>query len=133
MKMSDTHWAWKHLDSHGPAGALPASFMRHQPIGGHACAIWLAGESARSQPGTPLWPFPGAERARDAGRMKTTGTSAQAAQTTSLCKTYGAGQAAERALRDVNATFERGLFTAVMGRRAGVPKPRPCLRPAVSE
>jgi hypothetical protein len=58
------------------------------------------------------------ERARDAGRMKTTGTSAQAAQATSLCKTYGAGQAAVRALRDVNATFERGLFTAVMGCQA---------------
>ena len=33
----------------------------------------------------------------------------------SLCKTYGAGQAAVRALDDVNVTFERGRFTAIMG------------------
>jgi len=32
-----------------------------------------------------------------------------------LCKTYGAGQAAVRALDSVNVTFERGRFTAVMG------------------
>ena len=32
-----------------------------------------------------------------------------------LCKTYGAGQAAVRALDNVNVAFERGRFTAVMG------------------
>jgi putative ABC transport system ATP-binding protein len=42
-------------------------------------------------------------------------TSAQAAQAAGLCKTYGAGQAAVRALSDVSVTFERGRFTAVMG------------------
>ena len=41
--------------------------------------------------------------------------SAPAAHAASLCKTYGAGQAAVRALNDVNVTFERGRFTAVMG------------------
>jgi putative ABC transport system ATP-binding protein len=42
-------------------------------------------------------------------------TLAQAAHASNLCKTYGAGQAAVRALDDVNVTFERGRFTAVMG------------------
>jgi putative ABC transport system ATP-binding protein len=42
-------------------------------------------------------------------------TSPQAAHAISLCKTYGAGQAAVRALDDVNVVFERGRFTAVMG------------------
>ncbi len=37
------------------------------------------------------------------------------AQAVNLCKTYGAGLAAVHALRDVNVTFERGRFTAVMG------------------
>jgi hypothetical protein len=97
---------------------IAGKFMRHQPIGRYACAIWPAGESARSQPGKPLWPFPGEERARDAGRMMTTGTSAQAAQAISLRMTHGVGQAAMRALRDVNATFERVRFMAVMDRRA---------------
>jgi putative ABC transport system ATP-binding protein len=32
-----------------------------------------------------------------------------------LCKTYGTGQSAVRALDDVNVTFETGRFTAVMG------------------
>jgi putative ABC transport system ATP-binding protein len=41
--------------------------------------------------------------------------SAQAAHATNLCKTYGAGQAAVRALDDVSVVFERGRFTAVMG------------------
>jgi putative ABC transport system ATP-binding protein len=41
--------------------------------------------------------------------------SALAAQTVNLCKTYGAGQAAVRALDNVNVAFERGRFTAVMG------------------
>src|SRR6202021_488606 len=40
---------------------------------------------------------------------------AQAAQAVNLQKTYGAGQAAVRALADVSVTFERGRFTAVMG------------------
>ena len=40
---------------------------------------------------------------------------AQAAQAVHLCKTYGAGHAAVRALDDVSVTFERGRFTAVMG------------------
>jgi putative ABC transport system ATP-binding protein len=44
-----------------------------------------------------------------------TGESAQAAQAVNLCKTYGAGQAAVRALDNVNVTFGRGRFTAVMG------------------
>lgn len=43
---------------------------------------------------------------------------AQAAQATSPCKTYGARQTTVRALRDVNATFEGGRLTAIMGRRA---------------
>jgi putative ABC transport system ATP-binding protein len=42
-------------------------------------------------------------------------TSTQAAQAVNLCKTYGAGQAAVRALDNVNVAFERGRFTAVMG------------------
>jgi putative ABC transport system ATP-binding protein len=42
-------------------------------------------------------------------------TSAQAAGAVDLCKTYGAGQAAVRALDNVNVAFERGRFTAVMG------------------
>jgi hypothetical protein len=36
MKMGDTHWAWKHLDSHGPAGAM---LNAGQQVGG---AIGLA-------------------------------------------------------------------------------------------
>src|SRR6202042_1711245 len=40
---------------------------------------------------------------------------AQAAQAVNLQKTYGAGQAAVRALADGSVTFERGRFTAVMG------------------
>src|SRR5580700_9500956 len=39
----------------------------------------------------------------------------QAAQAVNLQKTYGAGQAAVRALADVTVTFERARFTAVMG------------------
>jgi putative ABC transport system ATP-binding protein len=42
-------------------------------------------------------------------------TSTQAAQATDLCKTYGAGQAAVRALDHVSVAFDRGRFTAVMG------------------
>jgi putative ABC transport system ATP-binding protein len=38
-----------------------------------------------------------------------------AARAVDLGKTYGAGQAAVRALDGVNVTFERGRFTAVMG------------------
>src|ERR1700733_5787580 len=44
-----------------------------------------------------------------------TAQAAQAAQAVNLQKTYGAGQAAVRALADVSVTFERGRFTAVMG------------------
>src|ERR1039457_785479 len=40
---------------------------------------------------------------------------APAAQAVDLCKTYGAGQAAVRALAGITVTFERGQFTAVMG------------------
>lgn len=39
----------------------------------------------------------------------------QAARAVSLCKTYGTGAAAVRALNDVSVTFDRGRFTAVMG------------------
>jgi putative ABC transport system ATP-binding protein len=42
-------------------------------------------------------------------------TSTQAAQAVDLCKTYGAGQAAVRALDNVSVAFDRGRFTAVMG------------------
>jgi len=38
-----------------------------------------------------------------------------AAHSVDLRKTYGSGQAAVQALADVNVTFERGRFTAVMG------------------
>jgi hypothetical protein len=51
---------------------IAGKFHAPSTVGGYACAVWPAGESARSQPGTPLWPFPGEERARDAGRMMTT-------------------------------------------------------------
>lgn len=40
---------------------------------------------------------------------------APAAQAVGLSKTYGTGPAQVRALADVNVTFERGQFTAVMG------------------
>ncbi|HUO41326.1 MAG TPA: ABC transporter ATP-binding protein [Mycobacterium sp.] len=40
---------------------------------------------------------------------------AQAAQAVNLCKTYGSGQAAVRALDNVSVEFEHGRFTAVMG------------------
>ena len=39
-----------------------------------------------------------------------------AARSLDLTKTYGSGQAAVRALNNVNVAFERGRFTAVMGR-----------------
>ena len=38
-----------------------------------------------------------------------------AARSVDLTKTYGSGQAAVRALNNVNVAFERGRFTAVMG------------------
>ena len=38
-----------------------------------------------------------------------------AAHSVGLTKTYGSGQAAVRALNNVNVAFERGRFTAVMG------------------
>jgi putative ABC transport system ATP-binding protein len=40
---------------------------------------------------------------------------AQAARAVDLCKTYGSGPAAVRALDHVSVAFERGQFTAVMG------------------
>ncbi len=40
---------------------------------------------------------------------------AQAARAVNLCKTYGTGQAAVRALDNVSVAFEHGRFTAVMG------------------
>jgi len=40
---------------------------------------------------------------------------AQAAQAVNLSKVYGTGATAVHALDDVNVTFERGQFTAVMG------------------
>jgi putative ABC transport system ATP-binding protein len=42
-------------------------------------------------------------------------TPTKAAQAVELCKTYGAGQAAVRALDNVSVAFDRGRFTAVMG------------------
>src|SRR5579864_1352486 len=38
-----------------------------------------------------------------------------AAHSVDLTKTYGSGQAAVRALNNINVAFERGRFTAVMG------------------
>src|SRR5579859_3602089 len=40
---------------------------------------------------------------------------ASAARSLGLTKTYGSGQAAVRALNNVNVAFDRGRFTAVMG------------------
>jgi len=40
---------------------------------------------------------------------------AQAARAVDLCKTYGTGHAAVRALDNVSVAFDRGRFTAVMG------------------
>jgi putative ABC transport system ATP-binding protein len=55
-------------------------------------------------------------RGGEAGSMTgQTTLQAQAAQAVNLCKTYGSGQAAVRALDDVSVTFQRGRFTAVMG------------------
>jgi putative ABC transport system ATP-binding protein len=42
-------------------------------------------------------------------------TTTQAAAAVDLCKTYGSGQAAVRALDHVSVAFDRGRFTAVMG------------------
>src|SRR5246500_5411807 len=39
----------------------------------------------------------------------------QGGRAVNLCKTYGTGHATVRALDDVNVTFPRGRFTAVMG------------------
>src|ERR1700680_4688310 len=41
--------------------------------------------------------------------------STSAARSVDLTKTYGSGQAAVRALNNVDVAFERGRFTAVMG------------------
>ncbi len=41
-----------------------------------------------------------------------------AAEAVAITKTYGNGQAEVRALDAVSVRFERGCFTAVMGRRA---------------
>jgi putative ABC transport system ATP-binding protein len=55
--------------------------------------------------------------ARDGDACGMTGVAveAQAARAVNLCKTYGAGHAAVRALDNVSVAFERGRFTAVMG------------------
>jgi putative ABC transport system ATP-binding protein len=58
--------------------------------------------------------FSGTDR-REAGDMTGVAVETQAAQAVDLCKTYGAGHAAVRALNNVSVTFERGRFTAVMG------------------
>ena len=47
--------------------------------------------------------------------MIVTSETASAARSLGLTKTYGSGQAAVRALNNVNIAFERGRFTAVMG------------------
>jgi putative ABC transport system ATP-binding protein len=47
--------------------------------------------------------------------MTVTSGTTSAAHSFDLTKTYGSGQAAVRALDDVNVAFERGQFTAVMG------------------
>jgi putative ABC transport system ATP-binding protein len=47
--------------------------------------------------------------------MPVTSGTISAAYSRDLTKTYGSGQAAVRALNNVNVAFERGRFTAVMG------------------
>jgi putative ABC transport system ATP-binding protein len=47
--------------------------------------------------------------------MTVTSETTSAARSLGLTKTYGSGQAAVRALNNVNVAFERGRFTAVMG------------------
>jgi putative ABC transport system ATP-binding protein len=47
--------------------------------------------------------------------MTVTSETTSAARSLDLTKTYGSGQAAVRALNNVNVAFERGRFTAVMG------------------
>jgi putative ABC transport system ATP-binding protein len=47
--------------------------------------------------------------------MTVTSGTTSAAYSLDLTKTYGSGQAAVRALNNVNVAFERGRFTAVMG------------------
>src|ERR1700680_968203 len=47
--------------------------------------------------------------------MTVTSETISAARSLGLTKTYGSGQAAVRALENVNVAFERGRFTAVMG------------------
>jgi len=47
--------------------------------------------------------------------MTVTSGTTTAAYSLDLTKTYGSGQAAVRALNNVNVAFERGRFTAVMG------------------
>jgi putative ABC transport system ATP-binding protein len=47
--------------------------------------------------------------------MTVTSGTTSAARSLDLTKTYGSGQAAVRALNNVNVAFERGRFTAVMG------------------
>jgi len=47
--------------------------------------------------------------------MTVTSETTSAAHSLDLTKTYGSGQAAVRALNNVNVAFERGRFTAVMG------------------
>ena len=47
--------------------------------------------------------------------MRVASETTSAARSLDLTKTYGSGQAAVRALNNVNIAFERGRFTAVMG------------------
>jgi putative ABC transport system ATP-binding protein len=47
--------------------------------------------------------------------MTVTSGTTSAARSLGLTKTYGSGQAAVRAVNNVNVAFERGRFTAVMG------------------
>src|SRR5258708_39698036 len=47
--------------------------------------------------------------------MPVTSGKTRGAYSRDLTKTYGSGQAAVRALDNVNVAFERGRFTAVMG------------------
>jgi putative ABC transport system ATP-binding protein len=47
--------------------------------------------------------------------MMVTSETTISARSLDLTKTYGSGQAAVRALNNVNVAFERGRFTAVMG------------------
>jgi putative ABC transport system ATP-binding protein len=69
----------------------------------------------RTAPGSgPLF-VSARSRGDEAGSMTEVAVEAQAAQAVNLSKVYGTGATAVHALDDVNVTFERGQFTAVMG------------------